>query len=117
MSKNKSIILKKRGEFFEDPLTGLLRNGVRQLIAEAVKADLQELISQDAAFKDEQGHLQVIRNDYLPKQEAQTGIGPVKVRVPKIWDKSSQGIKFNNFVKNQNTLFHEAGDGVPFPAI
>ena len=33
--------LKKPGEFSEDPLTELLRHGARQLIAEAVEAELQ----------------------------------------------------------------------------
>ena len=59
MSKNKVIALKKPGEFSEDPLTELLRVGARRLIADAVEAELQELLSQYAAFKNGQGHLQV----------------------------------------------------------
>ena len=43
-----------------------------------------------------QGHLQVVRNGYLPEREIQTGIGPVKIKVPKIRDKSGHGIKFNS---------------------
>jgi putative transposase len=96
MSKNKVIALKKPGEFSEDPLTEMLRVGARRLIADAVEAELQELLSQYAAFKNGQGHLQVVRNGYLPEREIQTGIGPVKIRVPKIRDKSHQGIKFNS---------------------
>ena len=68
----------------------------RQLIADAVEAELQELLNQYAEFRNEQGHLQVVRNGYLPEREIQTGIGPVKVKVPKIRDKSGQGIKFNS---------------------
>ncbi|MCJ7603914.1 MAG: IS256 family transposase, partial [Desulfobulbaceae bacterium] len=45
MSKNKVIALKKPGEFSEDPLTELLRVGARRLIADAVEAELQELLS------------------------------------------------------------------------
>ena len=96
MSKNKVIALKKPGELSEDPLTELLRIGARRLIADAVEAELQELLSDYAGFKDGQGHLQVVRNGYLPEREIQTGIGTVKVRVPKIRDKSHQGIKFNS---------------------
>ena len=96
MNKNKVIALKKPGDLSEDPLTELLRNGARQLIANAVEAELQELLSQYASLKNEQGHLQVVRNGYLPEREIQTGIGPVKIRVPKIRDKSNQGIKFNS---------------------
>ena len=96
MSKNKIIELKKPGEFSEDPLTELLRNGARQLISDAVESELQELLNQYAEFKNEQGHLQIVRNGYLPERSIQTGIGQVKVKVPKIRDKSGQGIKFNS---------------------
>ena len=55
MSKNKIIELKKPGEFSENPLTELLRNGARQLISDAVESELQELLNQYAEFKNEQG--------------------------------------------------------------
>lgn len=96
MSKNRIIALKKPGEISEDPLTELLRIGARKLIADAVEAELQQLLSQHATLKNEHGHRQVVRNGYLPEREIQTGIGPVKVRVPKIRDKSGQRIKFNS---------------------
>ena len=96
MSKNKVIALKKPGELSEDPLTELLRSGAKRLIADAVEAELQELLSQYATFRNDQGRLQVVRNGYLPEREIQTGIGLVKIRVPKIRDKSNQGIKFNS---------------------
>ena len=96
MNKNKVVALKKPGELSEDPLTELLRKGARQLIADAVEAELQELLSHYTALKSEHGHHQVVRNGYLPEREIQTGIGPVKIRVPKIRDKSNQGIKFNS---------------------
>ncbi len=96
MSKNKIIALKKPGEISEDPLTELLRTGARKLIAEAVEAELQQLLSQYGDLRNGQGHQQVVRNGYLPEREIQTGIGSVKIRVPKIRDKSGQGIKFNS---------------------
>jgi len=96
MNKNKVITFKKPGEISEDPLTELLRNGARRLIADAVEAELQDFLSQYATFKNKQGLRQVVRNGYLPEREIQTGIGPVQIRVPKIRDKSGQGIKFNS---------------------
>ncbi|SDP80196.1 Transposase, Mutator family [Desulforhopalus singaporensis] len=96
MSKNKIIALKKPGEFSEDTLTELFRNGARQLIAEAVEAEFRDLLQQYAELKNDQGHRQIVRNGYLQEREIQTGIGPVKVKVPKIRDKSGQGIKFNS---------------------
>lgn len=96
MNKNKIISLKKPGEISRDPLTELLRRGARHLIADAVEAELQELLSQYAGLRNNQGHKQVVRNGFLPEREIQTGIGPVKIRVPKVRDKSGQGIKFNS---------------------
>ena len=96
MNDNKIIPLEKPGENTEDLLTELLRNGARNLINEAVESELQVLLEQFSLLKNEQGHQQVVRNGYLPVREIQTGIGPVKVRVPKIRDKSGQGIKFNS---------------------
>ena len=96
MINSKVIALKKPGEFIEDPLTELLRTGARQLIADAVEAELQYLLKQYAGLRNEQGHRLVVRNGYLPEREILTGIGPVKVKVPKVRDKSGQGIKFNS---------------------
>ena len=69
MSKNKIIALKKPGEFCEDPLTELLRNGAQRLIAEAVEAELQELLNQYVGFRNNYGHVQIVRNGYLPERE------------------------------------------------
>ena len=80
----------------EDPLTELLRMGSQKLIAGAVEAEFAELLSQYAGRVDGQGRRAVVRNGYLPEREIQTGIGPVKVRVPKARDRSGSGVKFNS---------------------
>ncbi|MCI5222917.1 MAG: IS256 family transposase [Candidatus Electrothrix sp. AR4] len=95
MSQDKIIALKNPEENL-DPLTELLRTGARKLIADAVEAELQILLSQYADCKDDQGRKLVVRNGYLPEREIQTGIGPITVRVPKVRDKSRQGVKFNS---------------------
>lgn len=96
MDKNKIIELKTPGEISEDPLTELLRAGARKLIAEAIEAEVEDFLAQFAVFRTRQGHCQVTRNGYLPEREIQTGIGAVKVKVPKVRDKGGQGIKFNS---------------------
>jgi len=96
MSESKVIALKKPGETSEDPLTELLRTGARQLIAQAIEAELHEFLQQFAAFTDTRGRRQVVRNGYLPEREIQTGVGPVSVKVPKVRDKRGEGAKFNS---------------------
>jgi len=45
-----------------DPLTDLLRAGAQQQIANAVEAELLELLGQYADSKDEQGRQVIVRN-------------------------------------------------------
>lgn len=79
-----------------DPLHELIRNGARQLIAEAVNTELEALLEQYTDHKTEDGQQAVVRNGYLPKRKIQTGVGDIDVRVPKVRDRSGSGIKFNS---------------------
>jgi putative transposase len=96
MKKNTVVGLKKPFEIAEDPLTELLRTGAKKLIAEAVEAELQDFLKQFSEYRNQQGRQQIVRNGYLPERELQTGIGFVPIKVPKVRDKSGQGIKFNS---------------------
>ena len=68
----------------EDPLTELLRKGARKLIQQAVEAELEELLARYAEERDERGRRAVVRNGYLPERTILTGIGPVRVKIPKV---------------------------------
>lgn len=83
-------------ETFHDALSELVRTGARQIIAQAVEAELQEFLGQYVDQRDEQGRQVVVRNGYLPERTIQTGVGDVAVKVPKVRDRSSRGIKFNS---------------------
>ena len=83
-------------ETFHDALSELVRTGARQIIAQAVEAELQEFLAQYVDQRDEQGRQVVVRNGYLPERTIQTGVGDVAVKVPKVRDRSSRGIKFNS---------------------
>lgn len=79
-----------------DVLTELLRSGARELIAKAVEAELQVLLEQYSHCCLPDGRQAVVRNGYLPERTIQTGIGDVKIQVPKIRDRSGSGIHFNS---------------------
>lgn len=96
MNKDTIIELKTPEGNLEDALTELLRTGSRKLIAEAVEAELSALLDHYAQLKTADGRAAVVRNGYLPEREIQTGIGAVKVKVPKVRDRSGAGIKFNS---------------------
>jgi len=83
-------------EVGRDPLTELLRKGARCLIEQAVEAELLELLSEHAGQRTEDGKAAVVRNGYLPEREIQTGIGPVKVRIPKVRSKTGEPVTFHS---------------------
>ena len=97
MKNNNVVSLKQPEESSTDALTELLRNGAKKLITQAVDAELQELLSQYSPLQID-GKQAVIRNGYLPERTIQTGLGDVEVKIPKVRDKSKQGIKFNSLL-------------------
>jgi transposase-like protein len=87
MEKDNVIELKKPESFVEDPITDVLRQGARKLLAEALEAEIESFLSHYAELKDEQGHKRITRNGHLPERDIQTGIGPVPVKVPRVRDR------------------------------
>ena len=79
-----------------DPLTELLRVGARQLIHQAVEAELQELLEAHSEGHTADGKAGVVRNGYLPERELQTGVGPVTVRIPKVRARSGDPVTFRS---------------------
>lgn len=69
-----------------DGLTELIRQGARQIIAEAVEIELSSFLS-ELSENLEEGKARVVRNGYLPEREILTGIGHVKVRMPRVRDR------------------------------
>jgi len=81
---------------FDDSLTQLLREGARQLLAQAVEAELESFLARHSTRKMEDRRKIVVRNGYLPGRTIQTGIGDVEIKVPKVRDRSGSGIKFTS---------------------
>jgi putative transposase len=80
----------------EDPLTEVLRQGAQRLLAQAIEAEVAVLLAQYAERRDMQGRHAVVRNGHLPEREVQTGIGAVRVKVPRVRDRSGSGIRFHS---------------------
>ena len=86
--------------FVDDPLTEVLRKGARQLLEQAINAEVAELLEQYLHLKDDQGRARLVRNGFLPEREVQTGIGSVAVKVPRVRDRGGAGerIRFSSSV-------------------
>jgi transposase-like protein len=74
---------------FTDPLTEVLRNGARALLAQAVEAEVAEFLAKHVDLKTATGLRRVVRHGHLPEREVMTGIGPVDVRQPRVRDRGA----------------------------
>jgi len=79
-----------------DLLTQLLQTGARQLLAQAIEAEVSEFLSQ---FQDRtlaNGRAAVVRNGHQPERDIQTGLGPVTVKVPKVRARDGEPVTFRS---------------------
>ena len=80
----------------QDELTAVIRAGARKLIAQALEAEVTELLSAFDDQHDANGRARVVRNGYQPEREIQTGIGPVTVQVPKVRSRQGHAVRFHS---------------------
>ena len=86
---------------FSDPLTEVLRNGARALLAQAVEAELSALLGGHADKLTDDGRQRLVRHGHLPERDIMTGIGPVAVRCPRVRDRDGEGsgrIRFSSAI-------------------
>jgi putative transposase len=88
MSDDNVVQLIQPGSF-SDPLTEVLRNGARSLLAKAVEAEVAGFLAKHGDLKTEDGRSRLVRHGHLPKREVMTGIGPVAVRQPRVRDRGA----------------------------
>lgn len=67
----------------QDPLTELIRQRARDLIAQHQNVMVD-------------GKQAIVRNGFLPERTLQTGVGDVEMQIPKVRDRSGNGVKFNS---------------------
>lgn len=81
---------------FRDELSDLVRQGAQRIIRQAVEAELKAFLEAHERDRDERGRRAVVRNGYQPEREVLTGIGAVKVQVPKTRDRAGEGRCFRS---------------------
>jgi len=90
MKDDTVVSLRQPGTFSDDPLTDILRAGARQLLAQAIEAEVEGHIVAHAELTDAQGRRRVVRHGYLPEREIQTGLGAVRVKAPRVRDRDPE---------------------------
>jgi len=77
-------------------LEEMIRQGARQIISQALEAELAELLGQFSNVFTLEGKPAVVRNGYLPERSILTAVGPVPVKVPRVRDRNGLGVRFSS---------------------
>lgn len=89
MTSDTTVLPFQHPEEVDDPLTSVLRDGARRLLAQAVEAEAEVFL---AAMREERladGRARLVRHGHGPERTIQTGIGPVPVKRVKLRDRGA----------------------------
>src|SRR3954468_7986006 len=90
MEEDTVVALPRPGSgVMDDPLLGVLREGARRMLTQAIEAEVEAFLATHAGLVDQQGRRRLVRNGHAPERRIQTGIGPLEVRRPKLRDRGS----------------------------
>ena len=87
MKTDSTIVPLQHPDNIDDPLTAILRDGARRLLAQAVEAEAEAFL---AAMKEKRladGRARVVRHGHGPERTIQIGTGPVPGRRVKLRDR------------------------------
>ena len=95
--QDRPTVSELQGKAPGDVLEELARRGARQILAQAMEAEVAEHLEKHRNLTDEGGRRLVVRNGHQPERELVTGIGPLKVRQPRVDDRAlDQAQRFNS---------------------
>jgi putative transposase len=89
VTSDSTVVSLRQPEAVEDPLTAVLRNGARRLLAQAIEAEAEAFLATMKDTRLPDGRERVVRHGQGPERAVQTGIGPVAVRRAKLRDRSA----------------------------
>ncbi|HJU30331.1 MAG TPA: IS256 family transposase [Hyphomicrobiaceae bacterium] len=91
MNTHSTIVPLHQPDAVDDPLTTILREGARRLLAQAVEAEAEAFLAAMREQRLADGRARLVRHGHGPERLIQTGIGPVPVRRVKLRDRAAQG--------------------------
>jgi putative transposase len=89
MTSDNRVVPLRKPEMLEDPLTAILRNGARQLLAQAIEAEVETFLATMKGQPLPDGRARLVRHGFGPERVIQTGIGPVEIRRVKLRDRGA----------------------------
>ena len=90
MKTDTTVVSFPHPDTLDDPLTSVLREGARRLLAQAVEAEAEAFLSAMAGERLSDGRARVVRHGHGPDRTIQTGIGPVAVSRVKLRDRAAE---------------------------
>ncbi|CAH2605674.1 transposase (plasmid) [Rhodovastum atsumiense] len=89
MTSDTRVVALRQPDEVDDPLTAVLRNGARRLLAQAVEAEAEAFLAEMRGLRLPDGRERLVRHGYGPERLVQTGIGPVPVQRVKLRDRGA----------------------------
>lgn len=89
MKTDSTVVAFQHPDEVDDPLTWVLRDGARRLLAQAIEAEAEAFL---ATMKEERlgdGRARLVRHGHGPERRIQTGIGPVPVKRTRLRDRGA----------------------------
>ena len=84
----------------EDALTTFLREQAQKMLRVAVEAEVDDFIKEHSELRLPDGKKRIVRNGHMPERNIQTGIGSVKVKAPRVRDRTTGVENTINFHSN-----------------
>lgn len=80
---------------FQSALEDVLREGARRMLQTTMEGEGADYVAAHQELRDAGGRRVVVRNGYLPQRDLLTGMGPVRIRQPRVRDRRP-GEKFTS---------------------
>lgn len=88
MKTDTTVVSFPHPDTLDDPLTSVLRDGARRLLAQSVEAEADAFLAAMAEERLADGRARVVRHGHGPERMIQTGIGPVVVKRARLRDRA-----------------------------
>jgi transposase-like protein len=91
MSRDTTVIAFRQPDAIDDPLTELVREGARRMLAQVLIAEADAFVALWKDVKLPDGRDRIVRHGHGPHRAIQTGVGPIEVRRAKVRDRGEVG--------------------------
>ena len=89
MTSSSTVVSLRQPDTVDDPLTAVLRNGARRLLAQAIEAEAEAFLATMKSIQLPDGRDRLVRHGHGPERQVQTGISPVAIQRVRLRDRGA----------------------------